>query len=288
MSSAGDAEFQVVDVFSDRPYSGNPTCVCFSEGASDAWMSKFAMESNQPTTSFVDLSAGSYRTFGPNGVELSILSGHSSLGVAAAVFSSSPGLAAAKLSTRYGTVHMAYDGEMYEVGLPRITGAEIENVPLAPLQSALGLADAEDVLRHGSVLGDRFLFLEVTPESFSAMTPDIGAIRVLTAGKVGLFVTAEGMAVGHPACPQPERVAFSARNFVPSLGIDEDIATGSIQAFLNPYWADRLGWQGAQNVPLLCWQNSPRGGLIRSRQQADAILVAGQCAMSLRGTAPRC
>ena len=67
----------------------------------------------------------------------------------------------------------------------------------------------------------------------------------------------------------------------------EDIATGSIQAFLNPYWADRLGWQGAQNVPLLCWQNSPRGGLIRSRQQADAILVAGHCAMSLRGTAPR-
>ena len=53
MSSAGDAEYQVVDVFTDRPYSGNPTCVCFLEGAGDAWMSKFAMESNQPTTSLI-------------------------------------------------------------------------------------------------------------------------------------------------------------------------------------------------------------------------------------------
>ena len=39
----------------------------------------------------------------------------------------------------------------------------------------------------------------------------------------------------------PERVAFSTRNFVPSLGIDEDIATGSIQAFLNPYWTQQHG-----------------------------------------------
>ena len=48
-------------------------------------MSKFAIESAQPTTSFVDMANGSYRTFTPNGLEIPILSGHSSLGVAAVV-----------------------------------------------------------------------------------------------------------------------------------------------------------------------------------------------------------
>jgi len=282
------ARFQVVDVFSDAAYKGNPTCVSFPPaGATEAWMSRFAIESAQPTTSFVDLDAKHFRIFQPDGKELPILSGHTSLGVAAAVFDTMPGVSEVSFATKYGPAKMSYDGEMYEIGLPRLTGSEIADSARAPLLQALNLDDA-DVLHHGCVLGGRFLFVECTPASFATLAPNMDAILEQTAGMVGLFVTSAGMAAPHAACPVPEGdVAFSVRNFVPQLGIGEDIATGSIQAFLNPYWMAKLGQ--AASAPLLCWQNSVRGGLVRSRcsdAHADVVLVAGRCAFSLGGTAP--
>ena len=89
-SSPVEVPFQVVDVFTRTAFNGNPTCVSFPGTCmSDGWLSKLARESGQPTTSFVHLDTTSYRTFDRYGTELPMLSGHSALGVAAAVMARS-------------------------------------------------------------------------------------------------------------------------------------------------------------------------------------------------------
>jgi predicted PhzF superfamily epimerase YddE/YHI9 len=52
---------------------------------STAWMSHVAVESGQPTTTFVDEASNQVVTYNNSGDELPLLSVHSSLGVAAAV-----------------------------------------------------------------------------------------------------------------------------------------------------------------------------------------------------------
>ena len=96
--NAAEAPFRVVNVFSSVAFAGNPTCVCFvppeiaearapapAAAAATTWMSKVARELAQPTTSFVEPVAGRFRTFSSSGDELPMLSGHSSLGIAAAM-----------------------------------------------------------------------------------------------------------------------------------------------------------------------------------------------------------
>ena len=172
------AHFQVVNVFTSTVFSGNPTCVVFPAKSmmhmSDEWMSKVARETAQPTTSFVDLEMGTVRMFNLHGKEMAILSGHTSLGVAAAVRART-GLSAVDLTSIYGKVSLRSDGLMYEVALPSGKGSAIETMPRATLEEALDIKGS-DILQHGLVLGGKFMFAELTPEAFASLTPDIAAI----------------------------------------------------------------------------------------------------------------
>lgn len=280
--------FQVVDAFSRTAYGGNPTCVTvlpIGGRMSDGMLARLARESGQPTTSFVDLVDASYRTFDRQGAELPMLSGHSTLGVAAAVMARDNNASQLTLRTKHGDVHMARDGDgLYEIGLPLSKeGGQIFSTcgRFDQLAHAFGLHEGHPaMITFGSVLQPELWFMEVTPAAFASLQVDIAKVRALPV--LGAFVTAEGMAASHPACTDPKSIDFSVRYFVPKLGIDEDIATGSIHNFLYPFWASRLGVR-----PLRCWQNSARGGLVRSRRAEDGrVHVAGHCALSLRGTAP--
>jgi predicted PhzF superfamily epimerase YddE/YHI9 len=261
-------------------------------------MSQVARESGQPTTSFVDERASSFRTFGANGVELPTLSGHSSLGIAAALSARTGGSSAVQqhcLQSKYGEVTLTHDGEMFEVAFPAACSgsAVVEPAPLAPLVQALN-ADEGAVLSHGSLLGGAFLFVELTPAGLAEIRPNTDLIRELPAHS--LIAMAEGMVsqqCGYvPDCvanagatPQQQDVDFTVRNFVPKFGIDEDIATGSIQVGLNPFWSAKLG--RAEGEPLLCLQASRRGGFVRSRSPGDGFVhVAGHTALSFSGQMP--
>lgn len=254
-------------------------------------MSRMAATTNTPTTSFYHDASRSFRTFTPSGEELGLISGHSTLGIAAAVAHRTGHRGELRLASRYGEVRTRCDGDLFEVRLPSGTGDAIDEVPLAPLAAALGVR-AADVACHGSVLGGSYVFAEVAPEAFAAMEPNVAAIRSLAHGSVGVFVTAAGMVSrlrGHtPECcvadGAPSEADFTVRNFLPKVGIDEDIATGSIQAHLHAYWGAKLG---KRHKPLLCLQASRRGGFVRSRGTGDGhVYVAGQCAFSFSGTLP--
>ena len=64
----------------------------------------------------------------------------------------------------------------------------------------------------------------------------------------------------------PEAVDFTCRNFVPNMGIDEDVATGSIQVPLNAYWTRKLG--KAANDPLTCLQVEYVDPLVQTQTSA--------------------
>ena len=84
---------------------------------------------------------------------------------------------------------------------------------------------------------------------------------------------------------RPARIDFTCRNFVPNLGIEEDIATGSIHAALNPYWRDKLG--RGQAEALHCLQASRRGGFVRSVGGDDGrVRVLGHAAFAFSGSVP--
>lgn len=276
-STRTSATFQVVDVFAGRVFTGNPTCVVFPSSAiEEDWMSKVAREMNQPTTNFV--LGSSYRTFLPTGEEIPSLSGHSSLGVAAAVLKQP---SRRMFSTKYGDVELAFDGKLYEIAFPKAKDPFIEHLTkVQEIASAIN-SKCSSILNLSFMPDKQLFFAEIDADTFATLEVNKHAVKILPS--LGLFVTTKGHVAspGFAECADGEQLTadFSVRYFIPKWGIDEDVATGSIQVALNKYWSVRLG-----KSKLLGLQASKRGGLIWSRDVGDFVQVAGQCAFSFRGT----
>src|SRR5260370_1548491 len=101
-------------------------------------------------------------------------------------------------------------------------------------------------LKSALVMKSRdYLVVVDQAEQVRALSLDIAALAKLDIGIGGTIVTAPGKG----------DVDYVCRFFPPSVGIDEDPATGSIQCTLAPYWAGRLG-QDSVRARLL----SVRGG----------------------------
>jgi predicted PhzF superfamily epimerase YddE/YHI9 len=67
--------------------------------------------------------------------------------------------------------------------------------------------------------------------------------------------------------------------FLPSAGIDEDPATGSIHCTLAPYWAGRLG-----KDTFRAQQLSARGGTVCCTNSGDRVKISGRARLYLHGT----
>ena len=106
-------------------------------------------------------------------------------------------------------------------------------------------------------------------EQVRALSPDIVALAKLDIGTGGTIVTAPGEG----------DVDYVCRFFAPSIGIDEDPATGSIQCTLVPYWAEQLG-----KDTLRAQQLSARGGHMRCTFAGDRVKIAGRARLYLHGT----
>jgi PhzF family phenazine biosynthesis protein len=110
-------------------------------------------------------------------------------------------------------------------------------------------------------------------EQVRALSPDIAALAKLDIGTSGAIVTAPGEG----------DVDYVCRFFAPSIGIDEDPATGSIHCTLAPYWAGRLG-----KDRLRAQQLSARGGTMQctidGSRGGDRVKIAGSARLYLHGT----
>jgi PhzF family phenazine biosynthesis protein len=134
--------------------------------------------------------------------------------------------------------------------------------PPAELLPALGLKTALVMKARD------YLVVVDHAEQVRALSPDIRALARIEMGTGGAIVTAPG--VGD--------VDYVLRFFPPSVGIDEDPATGSVHCTLVPYWAERLGKR-----TLRAQQFSARGGEFRCQMDGDRVKIAGRARLYLQG-----
>jgi PhzF family phenazine biosynthesis protein len=131
------------------------------------------------------------------------------------------------------------------------------------LLPALGLKAAIVMkLRDYLVVVDR-------AEQVRGLSPDIAALAKLDIGTAGAIVTAPGEG----------DIDYVCRFFAPSIGIDEDPATGSIHCTLASYWAGRLGRRKFRAQQL-----SARGGEVQCSIAGDRVNIAGKARLYLQGT----
>jgi len=101
------------------------------------------------------------------------------------------------------------------------------------------------------------------------LKPDMAALAKIDMGIGGAIVTAAG----------ENEVDYVLRFFAPSVGINEDPATGSVQCTLAPYWAARTGKQTFRVQQL-----SSRGARMWCTLVGDRVKIAGETKLYLQGT----
>jgi PhzF family phenazine biosynthesis protein len=258
-----------VDAFTSELFAGNPAGVCIlSAFPPDSIMQKVAAENRHSETAFVVPRAdGDFdlRWFTPK-VE-DDLCGHATLASAYVLALRKHSVWPVRFHTRSGmlTVARGRDEGSFEMDFPAMPPQPCETP--AGLLPALGLRDLG--LKTPLVMKSRdYLVVVDRAEQVRALAPDIAALAKLDAGN-GTIVTAPGEG----------EVDYVCRMFLPSAGIDEDPATGSIHCILAPYWVGRLG----KNT-FRAQQLSARGGFAQCTISGDRVQIAGRARLYLQGT----
>lgn len=244
--------FYLIDAFSDRPFGGNPACVCpLQSWLDDETLHAIAIEHNKYTAFFIP-NGGDYdlRWFVPAG-ELE-LCGHATLASAHVIFDYiEPGRDAVTFHTKGGAVDASRADGMIEIELPAFAA---EASPHAEaIATALGARPVE--VRQAL---DALALFEQEDE-IRALAPDMAALAAIEVR--GVMATAPGDA--------PE-VDYVLRFFAPGAGVPEDSVTATAQGMLAPYWAERLG-----KKTLRARQLSARGGAVIATPRGDRVAVAG-------------
>ena len=78
--------------------------------------------------------------------------------------------------------------------------------------------------------------------------------------------------------PDDQTNDFISRFFAPDKGVPEDPVTGSAHCALVPYWSKRLG-----KKTLKARQVSPRGGNLLCTDDGERTILAGSCALYMKG-----
>ncbi|MGQ0577014.1 MAG: PhzF family phenazine biosynthesis protein [Pseudonocardia sp.] len=225
--------YDVVDVFTDRAYAGNPLAVVHgADGLPAAALQAVAAEFNLSETAFPlppTRPGADYRLriFTPRR-ELPF-AGHPSVG-AAWVLARDGVLASGDVVQECGAgllpVTVDAAGARVQGGAPEV-GPGLDGAVLAAA-AGLGAADVDpDVPAGIAAAGIPFAFLAVRAGAVAAAVPDDAAIRAATAAATGLVLVSYAGGAAH------------VRVFGPQVGVPEDPATGSAAVALAVFLADR-------------------------------------------------
>jgi trans-2,3-dihydro-3-hydroxyanthranilate isomerase len=225
--------FDIVDVFTDRAFAGNPLAVVHGGGhLTTEQMQTLAVEFGfsetvfplAPTTPEADYRA---RIFTP-GRELPF-AGHPSVGVAWVLARAGlirTGDVVQECGAGLLSVQVTEHGARVTGGAPEI-GPDLDGAALA---AAVGLdpADVDPAVRPGVAgAGVPYAFLPVAPDAVARAVPVPAALGPLTEGLVGLVVASYAEPHAH------------MRMFAPGVGVVEDPATGSAAVALGVFLVDR-------------------------------------------------
>lgn len=227
--------YDVVDVFTDRPYAGNPLAVVHG-GAdlSTAQMQAIAAEFGLSETVFPlapTVPGADYR--------LRIFTPTREL-----PFAGHPSVGAAWVLARAGLIGEGHVVQECGAGLLAVRvdahGAQVSGSAPEPgpdldgarLASAVGLGPSDldpDVSAGAAAAGVPYAFLPVRPDAVARAVPDTSALRAATEGLVGLTVVAFDRGSWHA----------HVRMFAPGAGVVEDPATGSAAVALGVFLVAR-------------------------------------------------
>lgn len=227
--------FDIVDVFTDRPFAGNPLAIVHRARTLTArQMQALAAEFGFSETAFTlppTSSRATYRLriFTPTR-ELPF-AGHPSIGAAWALGFADViriGDVVQECGAGLLPLQVDRDGARLVGGTP-VVGPDRDGAQLA---GTVGLTvdDLDPALPPGvASAGVPFAFLAVTPEAVARAVPDPGAVARATAELTGLAVVAVDR----------EKGTAHLRMFGPQVGVTEDPATGSAAVALGVHLAAR-------------------------------------------------
>lgn len=234
-------------MFTGELAEGNPCAVLELNGwLPDAELQQIARDAGHPVTSFITKVDGQFhiRWFAFAG-EIN-LCGHGSLGAGAAILSKYQ-LENVVFYSKYGEVVISQRNGLYTLVLPSWQGQSCA----APAEIADLTTDAIDIFSTR----DLILVLPsiALVKNFQPDDERIKAIREYHA----LIVTAV-----------TDENGYVLRYFAPKIGISEDLATGSAQCSLAPYWFKKLG-SDLLNVRQL----SRSGGYFQVESTSDDVIT---------------
>ncbi|MHA6780467.1 PhzF family phenazine biosynthesis protein [Pseudonocardia saturnea] len=226
--------YDVVDVFTDRAYAGNPLAVVHGgHDLTTAQMQAIAGEFHLSETVFPLPPTGNadyrVRIFTP-GRELPF-AGHPSVGAAWVLARDGligPGDVVQECGAGLLPVRVDDYGALVTGGPPEV-GPALDGAALAV---AVGLSpdDVDTAVPAGVAgAGVPYAFLVVHPDAVARAVPDAAAVRSFSEGLVGVTVVAFDAAAS----------AAHMRMFAPDVGVAEDPATGSAAVALAVFLVDR-------------------------------------------------
>ncbi|MFD2766788.1 PhzF family phenazine biosynthesis protein [Micromonospora eburnea] len=212
--------YEIVDVFTDRPFTGNPLAVVFgAEGLATEQMQALALEFNLSETVFVlppTQVGATYRARIFTPAEELPFAGHPSVG--AAVTASRRGMFdAGTVTQECGAgvlpIEVSGTGATLTGGTPTL-GPELDPEPLLEMVG-LSVADHPGPAPRVAGCGLEFPYLPVRPDAVARARMNPATAERYGVEHVSVFSWDADTRTAH------------ARVFVPGLGVPEDPATGS-------------------------------------------------------------
>jgi len=239
----------ILNVFTGDNATGNPAAVV----KLTSWLPEHELQTisrnlGQPITSFIVYIKHSYEIRWFAGCVEINLCGHGSLAAAAAIFEMDPDH---DLDIQFISKHGVISVKKYTYGytMTMPSWQSKHNPELKKYSKLLGL-EAIDVFSTR----DLVLVLD-SEEQVRDFEPDFDVIKSISEYHA-VIITAQKGAGG-----------YVLRYFPPKIGINEDIATGSAQCSLAPYWLNKLSVK-----ELEVRQLSIQGGYFHvSQSQSDSI-----------------
>jgi PhzF family phenazine biosynthesis protein len=282
--------FTQVDVFTDRPFLGNPVAVVIDgDGLDAAAMQRIAAWTNLSETTFVlrpGVPAADYRVriFTPRS-ELPF-AGHPTIGTAHAVLEA--GLVPEKAELRQecgaGLLRLAVEGSgrdrRISVEAPPALLAALPANAVDAVEQAIGAPLAAGAEGQIVSIGPRWLTVRLgDPAAVRALAPDLGAVAKLSRdlGVTGVTVFALEREDGHDVV---------VRSFAPADGVPEDPVCGSGNAAVGA-WLDRAGMRVGDTGRYVASQGRELGrdGFVTVRIDSDAgrVWIGGRAVTCVEG-----
>ncbi|GIC77514.1 PhzF family phenazine biosynthesis protein [Moritella sp. F3] len=247
----------ILNVFTGEHAQGNPAAVVkLTTWLSDMELQVLSKDLGQPVTSFIVATEQGYaiRWFAGN-VEID-LCGHGSLAAAAAIFEITPEHALdVKLHSQHGIITVKKLADGYSMVMPSWTAEPSLDLDGNCYGDACGKRLGLDPI---DVFATRDLILVLEDEDqVRNFKPDFSVIKGID-DYHAVIVTAQKGDTG-----------YVLRFFAPKIGIDEDIATGSAQCSLVPYWSSKLLTEQLETRQLEVHQLSREGGYFQVTQNPN-------------------